>query len=205
MRISFDNLSSAKRGTELPEMPGLYPYQHSSLPNAFSRMSLIPSPPQQTQNTAFITHAWDDVPEHAISPPKPPVRPRGRPCIPLPSQLPIPAEIRLHRRLQIHTPAQPRHEFSNACLSAPATQPPLPSMTLTLVHPNLPHHIDVITVHRSMVNPSYVTVHDVFAAIGQALTQDRRLQYLGRDGAKSFAGLRKSNLGGDIWEVEFRT
>uniref|UniRef100_A0A0W0FBG6 DUF6699 domain-containing protein n=1 Tax=Moniliophthora roreri TaxID=221103 RepID=A0A0W0FBG6_MONRR len=206
MHISLDDLKSSKwrRVPLLPSGRALYPNQHLSLPETLSiTSSLILSPCRTPPNAALIIRSHVPAPGQPSSlpnSPEPPARLRERRCIPLPSQLLIPVEIRLHHRLRIHTYIF--HDFSSTYLSDPATEPSLPSMTL--IHPDLPHPVDIITVHCSMVNPNYVTVYDVLTAIGQALDQGRGLEYLGRDGAKSFAGLRKSTFGGDIWEMEFR-
>ncbi|KIK61691.1 hypothetical protein GYMLUDRAFT_42711 [Collybiopsis luxurians FD-317 M1] len=89
----------------------------------------------------------------------------------------------------------------------PATQPPLPSMTIN--HPLLPWYI---TVHRSV--SEHVTVLDVLHAICQDLSKRversdrhrggrdgrrRRIEFL--QGRNRFRGLREVNRGEDVWEL----
>ncbi|ESK94366.1 hypothetical protein Moror_8176 [Moniliophthora roreri MCA 2997] len=187
--------------------------------------SLIPSPPQHSPTSpALIPRGRvpdPSLPMASLSPysssatisriiipasprdsdaPKPPALARVKPIL-LPSQLDLPygVEIRLHRRLRIQNYSHDS-PYYNACLTEAATQPPLPSMTLIL--PDLPQPI--ITVHRSTVNPAYVTVYDVLAAIGQVLNRNHRHGWwLRRNNTTRFVGLRKSEAGGDIWELVF--
>ncbi|KAJ8081441.1 hypothetical protein PM082_007284 [Marasmius tenuissimus] len=101
-------------------------------------------------------------------------------------------------------------------LSFPATTPPLPS--LSIVHPSLPWSI---TVHRT--HAEYVTVADVLFTLGENLQMpldrewtekvtrrqrlDRRQRLIRLDllcGKTAFAGLSRSQMGGDTWRLHVR-
>ncbi|KAK1217318.1 MAP kinase kinase kinase kinase activity protein [Marasmius sp. AFHP31] len=133
--------------------------------------------------------------------------------IPLPSQAPDDEDVIIHPTLEfrsngvqpehhlrtIGTIVHPRSEHpASAHLSDSATVPRLQS--LAVVHPDLPWPI---TVHPSKRTP-FVTVFDVIRAISEAMEipidhSRRRIDLVGR--GRKFLGLRKSEMGGDVWEM----
>ncbi|KAL0569480.1 Mitogen-Activated Protein Kinase Kinase Kinase 8 [Marasmius crinis-equi] len=145
------------------------------------------------------------------TPPRRPHRPsRLLSHVPLPSQIDDEAPvITLHESLccqpnisrfpLIDLTSTQRVECSH--LSASATSPPLPS--LTIVHASLPW---CITVHSSQSD--FVKVADVLYTLRENLqipldrSRGRRIDLL--VGKTYFAGMSKSRMGGDIWRLHVR-
>ncbi|KAF5377776.1 hypothetical protein D9757_005817 [Collybiopsis confluens] len=144
--------------------------------------------------------------------------------IPLPSQSSVANRVSLHPLLRVASESVPQNngttelyidlasppEAIQITLTAamvdrfqPATQPPLPSMSIT--HPLLPWYI---TVHRTV--SAHVTVLDVLDTICRELNKrvpqmseerDRRRRIDLLQGRRRFRGLREVNSGEDVWEL----
>ncbi|ESK94320.1 ste ste20 ysk protein kinase [Moniliophthora roreri MCA 2997] len=142
----------------------------------------------------------------------PPIIRRPLACVPLPSQVDDGTIVELHPILDPREAPSFEWDMSPDSLEKmlrahptikylleSATNPALPS--LAVVHPQLPWPV---TVHRSSVNEESVTVFDVLYAVCEALQTPlsaggRRLDLLGS--RPKFVGLRRCELGGDIWEL----
>ncbi|KAK7036407.1 Mitogen-Activated Protein Kinase Kinase Kinase 8 [Paramarasmius palmivorus] len=145
--------------------------------------------------------------ENSVVPPSEPLLP----CIPLPTQIESEddevVDVEVHQTLRntssVWDLANPLHALESIPnASEAATKPPLPS--LAIVHPRIPWPIHV---HRSGASSRYVTVRDVLVTLWRAMNipldgaddGGRRVDLL--DGKTRFVGLRKSEMGGDIWEL----
>ena len=133
-------------------------------------------------------------------------------CVLLPTQ--CGSEVVLHRLLLApreaglcwdllwsHEGVESAMEGSWRTLRDPATFPAIPSMAV--VHRWLPWPI---TVHASGLDSRGVTVVDVLVAISKDMLQPVgegrskiKMDFL--RGRRTFFGLRKSRLGGDVWEL----
>ncbi|KAG7094562.1 hypothetical protein E1B28_005390 [Marasmius oreades] len=163
------------------------------------------------------------------------------PCIPLPSQIGHRGDFILHPSLRstpessgfetvdlasvqhfVRARTEASHMTSHpSYLSAPATTPHLPS--LTIVHPSIPW---CITVHRSRAE--YVTIADILYTLGKDLQIPLDPEWSGRvarhlrisqrdsvrhremirldmlSGKTIFAGLSKSHSGTETWRLHVR-